>query len=591
MSVDPPTVNSAWFSSGASATTGRRWSPVGRAEVDQRDALARDLDGRVLARDLGVVEREVHAFAADDDARLLDQEDAPRVGPGDDGERELDVRQAARALPAAPAGAARLAARRPARSAGSASRPGGELRAAPPAAPRRRACSRPRRWRGTSSSAASWPPCRRSAPRRSGTSRGTGRTRRSRPDSRGARERRRRPAPTRARTSSTTAGSSSRTRVDLGVRRLAREREAHDAPGLLPREPEREQRRRGRERAARAGASDGHGDALEVEPDQERLARRPGKGHGRRVRQPLDAALRRRARRGDALEDAALEAVAQPRDRGRVHGAAAGRRARPPRRSRRSPACSRCPRAAASPGRRRACAPRARRRAARRARPRPWGRASCAPRSRGGPRPRRRRRPAAVPPPAPRRCERGRRAAAAPRASSATGKTPPYSLLAAMTETSSVPGVAAARTRPGSSAPEGSGSTVTSSHCPLAASRAAGSRTDGCSAPEITMRPRRLETPRRSPARWTRCRRRSGRSASGRAEQRPDGVPRLLDGPPRPLSLGVDGGRVSERPRRRPSSRPGPPGPVASRRCCRGKSCVQIPGAGFKLSLRPRGAK
>src|SRR5262249_6771967 len=53
---------------------------VGRAEVDEHDLLARDLDGRVRAGDLRVVHVQVRALAPDDDPRLLDRKDLSGVG-------------------------------------------------------------------------------------------------------------------------------------------------------------------------------------------------------------------------------------------------------------------------------------------------------------------------------------------------------------------------------------------------------------------------------------------------------------------------------------------------------------------------------
>src|SRR5262249_22828572 len=63
------------------------------AEVDEGDALLRNLDGRMLPRDLRVLEHEVDVLAADEDPRLVDRVYAPGIRPGDDRERELEVRR------------------------------------------------------------------------------------------------------------------------------------------------------------------------------------------------------------------------------------------------------------------------------------------------------------------------------------------------------------------------------------------------------------------------------------------------------------------------------------------------------------------
>ena len=225
---------------------------------------------------------------------------------------------------------------------------------------------------------------------------------------------------------------------------------------LVPREPERQQRGRRRERAAGAGAPHGDGDPLEVEPDQKGLARRPFEEDGRRVRA---GAARRRRRRGspERLEDAALETVAQRRDRPPHPPASAPAPAGPPPRSPRSRGCSPSPPAAASPARRPECAPRASRRVARRARRRPWARASCGPRPRAGRRRGPRRRPGSGRRPGPRRRERARPGGGLPRRGRPIGYTPPYSLLAAITETRTVPGPTAASRRSGSRVARGLG--------------------------------------------------------------------------------------------------------------------------------------
>src|SRR5215831_16137911 len=76
-------------------------------------------------------------------------------------------------------------------------------------------------------------------------------------------------------------------------------------------------------------------------------------------------------------------------------------------------------------------------------------------------------------------------------AASATGKTPPYSLLAAITETSAVSPPIAAERHSGSRAPEGPGATREVSNPARPAARSAGPRTDGCSAAVVTTRPGR----------------------------------------------------------------------------------------------------
>src|SRR5262249_45241870 len=150
------------------------------------------------------------------------------------------------------------------------------------------------------SSAAAWRGGPRTAPRRTGTSPGTARRRRSRgvsgecgSDGRptgvrhGGREDLEHPG-------------------DLRLGRLAREREADDGARLGRRESQREEGRRRRERPARTGAAGGDRDAVEVEPHQERLAGGPGEEDRRGVGEALDGAADDSGARY-AIEDPPLE--------------------------------------------------------------------------------------------------------------------------------------------------------------------------------------------------------------------------------------------------------------------------------------------
>ncbi len=78
--VEPPIVNSPWFSSGASVTAlSSDEGAVGRVQIEQdEDVLPAHLDRRMLPRDLGVVQGEVHLFAPDHDARLVDRRTSSR---------------------------------------------------------------------------------------------------------------------------------------------------------------------------------------------------------------------------------------------------------------------------------------------------------------------------------------------------------------------------------------------------------------------------------------------------------------------------------------------------------------------------------
>ena len=196
----------------------------------------------------------------------------------------------------------------------------------------------------------------------------------------------------------------------------------------------------------------------------------------------------------------------------------------------------------------RACAPRASRRAARRGRRRPWARASCAPRPRAGRRRGPRRRPGSGRRPGPRRCERARPRRRTSAASSRDREHAAVLVVGRHDRNEDRAGHRRPRARArGRGPPTARDRPSRPRTGPSPRAVAAASRTDGCSAPEITTRPRRpAAPPRRSPERWTRCRPEVRRISRGaRREQPRDVLPGLFDDSPRPLSLGVDGRRVS----------------------------------------------
>ena len=120
----------------------------------------------------------------------------------------------------------------------------------------------------------------------------------------------------------------------------------------------------------------------------------------------------------------------------------------------------------------------------------------------------------------------------------------PYSLLAAITETSTVASVTAPSTRSGSSSPEGSGSTRTISEPGAAASRVLpdggvlGAREDDAA------RARRGAA--QSEGVGLRAPGREEDEAAGTEDEPRDRVPGFLDDPARRLSRGVDGRGVAE---------------------------------------------
>src|SRR6266404_1573283 len=99
--------------------------------------------------------------------------------------------------------------------------------------------------------------------------------------------------------------------VDLLVGRQARQREAHDALRLRRGDAEREDGRRGGEGPAGAGASHRYRDAFQVEPDQQRLSRQPGKLDRGGVREPAPA---RPDRLGpyDGVQEPLFQPVSKP---------------------------------------------------------------------------------------------------------------------------------------------------------------------------------------------------------------------------------------------------------------------------------------
>ena len=59
---------------------------VGGVEVAEIDIIFADLDDAVMARDFGILQGDVGAVAADNDARFLERVGGARAGTGDDGE-------------------------------------------------------------------------------------------------------------------------------------------------------------------------------------------------------------------------------------------------------------------------------------------------------------------------------------------------------------------------------------------------------------------------------------------------------------------------------------------------------------------------
>jgi hypothetical protein len=164
--------------------------------------------------------------------------------------------------------------------------------------------------------------------------------------------------------------------IDLSSR-VMRERENRtSAAGLFPRHAQREQRRRGSERSA----------ANRRCPRRPRLPRDPA-ARGAPPRDSLEETADVLGTRGAPapiarvpgilVEDPALERSRSRPIAGTSADSLLGRASRR-RRTRRSPACSRFPRAASAPVLRRACGERVRLPADVQSARRPWDRASCA---------------------------------------------------------------------------------------------------------------------------------------------------------------------------------------------------------------------